>query len=646
MPDTQRIKRIDGLRGLAILLVFFFHLDLKYFAGGFIGVDIFFVISGYVITLYLRNNYLNNTLSLKIFYLNRIRRLIPPLLLVNILVIFLGYFVLSPQLYIDTSWSSLGSIFSFSNIIFWRESNYFDYEAIFKPLLHTWSLSVEEQFYFFWPLLFIFFYKKLRLGNYFFIFFLIIIIFNIIINQIFSNGFTYIKFLKNIFANGEATIFYLLPFRIFEFLIGSFFVFHSYKIKSNFISIISVSIIIFSMFYFKTSSVYPIYTSIFFLIASSILLINDSKFNQILFENKIIIFFGKISYSLYLIHWPFIVFWKYMDLFYTIPFKIIIFLICVLISYLIFEFVEKNLKKVKIDIFAKKFLNFLIAIIFILTLLNFHIIRNDGIPDRLFKKNQILDIDKKFIDDNQDNLKNIWENYTVNSQLFINNSIFGEYGRYARNNVKTIINPNKKTLMIIGDSMAADLFNILINSKYKDQFNLIITSFRCEIIYEELQGCGNEIENLKNEIAGINPEKIFIAYSWQDKEIDNFKYTIPYLKKIFGENKLVFIKSKQQSKWGLNLFSKIFDPDDLNLKYTTQNLSKTADYANKEIKKYLYEDNYFDLTELFCLKGKCRVFDENNYLLIYDYAHLTPKGTKFLAREIEKSIKFQKILKN
>ena len=111
MKNLKRIKRIDGLRGIAILFVLFFHLDIKYFDGGFIGVDIFFVISGYVITLYLKNNYLNNSLSLKIFYYKRIRRILPPLLLVNIIVLFLGYFILSPQLYDETSWSSLGSIF-------------------------------------------------------------------------------------------------------------------------------------------------------------------------------------------------------------------------------------------------------------------------------------------------------------------------------------------------------------------------------------------------------------------------------------------------------------------------------------------------------------------------------------------------------
>ena len=180
---------------MAILLVLFFHLDLKYFDGGFIGVDIFFVISGYVITLSLKTNYLNNKLSLKNFYYKRIRRLIPPLLLVNTLVLLAGYFILSPQLYKQTSWSSIGSMFSFSNFIFWRESGYFNFDSYFKPLLHTWSLSVEEQFYFLWPLFFLFFLKNFKNKNILiFICFILIILVNIITNNIFSNGFTYFKF--------------------------------------------------------------------------------------------------------------------------------------------------------------------------------------------------------------------------------------------------------------------------------------------------------------------------------------------------------------------------------------------------------------------------------------------------------------------
>ena len=149
----------------------------------------------------------------------------------------------------------------------------------------------------------------------------------------------------------------------------------------------------------------------------------DSKFNQILFENKLIIFFGKISYSLYLIHWPFIVYWKYLDLSFLIFDKIIIFLICILLSYFMFLFLENKLKKIDINIFIKKFSLYLIFIVIGLTLVNFYIIKSDGIPKRFFKNNKILTEDKKFITDNINNIEIIWDNYSSNSQLFIDKHI-------------------------------------------------------------------------------------------------------------------------------------------------------------------------------------------------------------------------------
>lgn len=638
MNNLNRVTRIDGLRGLAILFVLFFHLDLKYFDGGFIGVDIFFVISGYVISLSLKNNYLNNKLSLKNFYYKRIRRLIPPLLVVNTLVLLAGFFILSPQLYKETSWSSIGSMFSFSNFIFWRESGYFNFDSNFKPLLHTWSLSLEEQFYLLWPLFFIFFLKKLKNKNILiFTFFILIILINIVINSIFSNGFTYFKFLRNIFANGESTIFYLLPFRIFEFAIGSLFVFINYRIKLNSISVLSFFIIILSLLNFDQGSIFPIYTSIFFLFSTTILIINDSKINQIILENKLLILYGKISYSLYLIHWPIIVYWKYLELPFRFFDKVIIFIICTFFSYLMFEFLEKKLKKININIFIKKYLLILIFAIISITLINIYIIKNDGIPKRFFKNNKILYEDKKFIKDNLNNIEIIWKNYSSNSQLFISKGIFDQYVDNFRKNHSNTFDSKKKNLVIIGDSMASDFFNILLKMNLKEEFNLIIFSNgSCRFTYEDLVNCEDNLK-IQRKISQINPDKIVISRSWQSAEIMNFKKSIPYFKSLFNNSNTIFVTSKQQSNYGLNLFAKIFKPYDETLKSKKQKLSKQAILANDKLKEVLDNASLLDLTNLFCKNFECNVFDEKKFLLIYDYAHLTPKGVDYFARELQKN---------
>ena len=143
---------------------------------------------------------------------------------------------------------------------------------------------------------FLFFIKKFKFKNLFvFKILILIIIINLIVNNIFSNGFTYFKFLRNIFANGESTLFYLLPFRIFEFIIGSLFAFINYKIKLNSISLLSFFIIFLSVLSFGKESIFPIYNSLFLLFSTSLLIINESRINQILLENKLLIFLEKLT---------------------------------------------------------------------------------------------------------------------------------------------------------------------------------------------------------------------------------------------------------------------------------------------------------------------------------------------------------------
>ena len=144
---------LDGLRALAILGVLLFHLGFQAFSGGFSGVDVFFVLSGYLITSIISKENLKGDFSFGRFYIKRARRLLPPLFLVILVTLIFGFLLLSPDHFKALSQSSLFATFSFSNVGFWLESGYFNPDKFTKPLLHTWSLGVEEQFYIIWPLL-------------------------------------------------------------------------------------------------------------------------------------------------------------------------------------------------------------------------------------------------------------------------------------------------------------------------------------------------------------------------------------------------------------------------------------------------------------------------------------------------------------
>ena len=164
---------LDGLRGVAILLVVLFHVWPDYFSFGYVGVDIFFVISGFLITQIIFTKLEKNSFSFKEFYRNRIRRLFPALIILLITALILGYLFLFPSEYAQLARHIKSSALYYENFrLIEEESNYWDVGAIFKPLLHLWSLSIEEQFYIFWPLLIhlLYRFKKLTSLNFFIIF--------------------------------------------------------------------------------------------------------------------------------------------------------------------------------------------------------------------------------------------------------------------------------------------------------------------------------------------------------------------------------------------------------------------------------------------------------------------------------------------
>ena len=144
---------IVGLRAIAVISVIFFHLNYSYFVGGFLGVDIFFVISGYLITSIIYKN-LDN-FNITYFYLRRIRRILPVFIFVLFFTIPFSYFLLMPNNFKDYGQSLIFTPLFLSNYLFWIEEGYWELSSQMKPLLHTWSLAVEVQFYILFPLIFL-----------------------------------------------------------------------------------------------------------------------------------------------------------------------------------------------------------------------------------------------------------------------------------------------------------------------------------------------------------------------------------------------------------------------------------------------------------------------------------------------------------
>ena len=188
MKNAPYQPEIDGIRAIAVFAVVFYHLKISFINGGFVGVDIFFVISGYLITNIIKSEVERKKFSYRLFFIKRFKRLLPALVFVSLVSFIFAFFILSPSDYSNFSKSILSSILFTSNIFFWTQSNYFDQISEFKPFLHTWSLGIEMTFYLVWPLLL---FLLVKYSNKFFSLIIIIttIIFSIILIEfIFSKG--------------------------------------------------------------------------------------------------------------------------------------------------------------------------------------------------------------------------------------------------------------------------------------------------------------------------------------------------------------------------------------------------------------------------------------------------------------------------
>lgn len=301
---------IDGLRALAVIPVILFHAGFSLFGGGFVGVDVFFVISGYLITSILLKELNNNSYSLVNFYQRRARRILPALFFVALACIPFAWFWLPPKDMLDFAQSLAAvSIFS-SNLYFLSESNYFDIEVELKPLLHTWSLAVEEQYYVFFPLLLALIWRVRK--------------------QAMTPTLLILAGLSLYFAQWTAynypkAGFYLLPTRGWELLIGSLVAISAFKgsmprwIKpqlNGLLSLCGLAFIVIAVFIFDKHTPFPSVYALLPTIGTALIILFATKgtLTNKLLTNGLLVKLGLISYSAYLVHQPLFAFARHRSL--------------------------------------------------------------------------------------------------------------------------------------------------------------------------------------------------------------------------------------------------------------------------------------------------------------------------------------------
>ena len=423
---TSYRKDIDGLRAISVIAVILFHSEINLFQGGFVGVDIFFVISGFLITKIIISEIFKKKFKLINFYKRRIKRLLPALLTIIVSSILIFWIIFLPTYYKDFLQSSFFSIIFLSNFLFYLEAG--DYWAVskFKPLLHTWSLSIEEQFYLFYPILLLLLLKvSFKLTKLIvFILFLVSLILCII--------------------NENNTLnFYLTHIRLWELLLGGMINFLNIKylpnvknyIFYNLLSIGGLVLILLSIFLFDNQINYPGFYTLLPTIGAALIIIfsNNKTFVYYLLSNKFLVFIGLISYSLYLWHLPILVFF---NAYLNEPinnYQLILCLVIILsLSAFTWQFIEKPIRfnsKINFKILS----SFLLIISISILVFSYFGHISKGYSYRFYTENEISykDWSNKY----NDNI------YHLDKNRFTNN--------------------NKIKILVFGNSYARDFVNIL-----------------------------------------------------------------------------------------------------------------------------------------------------------------------------------------
>jgi len=635
---------IDGLRAIAIVSVILYHAKMVFFGGisfegGFIGVDIFFVISGYLITrIILFELQSKSSFSFLNFYERRARRILPMLFFVIFVSIPFAWIILLPSDLIEFAESILSSLFFSSNFYFYFSTTQYGVESsLLKPFLHTWSLGIEEQFYLIFPIIVFTIFKFFRK------FFLTIIFLLVILS---------LQFSESMEIRNSALNFYMPFSRFWELLTGAMLAYREInfqlpksKEKSIFVELLPIFglyLIFYSIFFFDGRTPHPSFVTIIPIIGVSLIIGFSSKEELVgkILGSRVFVFTGLISYSAYLWHFPIFAFYRYL----TLHPSSIGFVICILLTLVLsatsYKFIEQPFRKkpVLLKTPVLKILLFSFMVIFTISFL----MANEFIKNK--PKNNIV-------------------------KLLDNDGHRREMLKFELGFDYSIKDNGKKNILIIGNSQAEDLLATLSYSHFNERFNLNLISSAKKYQNSEFHlNCLNKI--LKGDTTwcdgkdlGDHPQKqyntadlIFIAPKWFRKELRALPDIID---KLISDGKTIIIVSNtpESSVFGEKRFNR-FDafiyenkilPDAKELSFLESKFFEDYQNYQSEVNKELQEivNNkggnknkvfFADRSDYMCNKKekKCYLYFQNTKSkVLWDYGHITISGAKNLANNID-----------
>jgi peptidoglycan/LPS O-acetylase OafA/YrhL len=635
---------IDGLRAVAVLSVVIFHIWHDALPGGFIGVDIFFVISGYLISLQLYREIGRGSFSLTDFYLRRIKRIVPVMLLVCAVTVVLAQFIMTPSDSKDTAWSAVWAIFSSANIYFWlfQDTSYFAQSSDELPLLHLWSLGVEEQFYIIWPLVLLLFFKTLS-TRWLIPFGIILIIGSVLLAE-----FT--------FSTSPMFSYYMLFTRGGELLVGGVVAaialnYPTFILSGRAVFAVSVAAcigLLYSIIFISKNDTFPGLIVLVPTISAALLIwVGGMRktFIQKCLSLKCVVFVGLISYSLYLWHWPVLAVYRYGNFAITPLSGIILLVVILAISWLSYRFFEVPFRY-STDGFRSVFFRLYALPSTLLVVFCLLVVKTYGYGIRY--------LDKSFV-----NHVNSYEasvrpaySYSYVCLSFKLNKVNFEPGNCIAGNVdKGILESfSEPKVLLWGDSNAAHYVGALGSIADEAGFTFknisisacppLLTNVGRYSKANKVTGCVPSIEMLKPEL--LKYEHIIISAAWtnytnaSEQFWDDFIRTLDVLRKT---TKSIILIGKVPV---INEFNRYCELRKLSFPIINCELKPTyIQQSILEANKFLaqvaerFDDvSYFDFNQQLCdLKG-CRGTDEGGLPLYYDSTHLSLPGSRVIGEKL------------
>ncbi len=627
---------IDGLRAIAVLSVVLFHLFPNRLPGGFIGVDVFFVISGYLITQIIYSDLLKNQFSFQQFYIRRIKRIFPSLIVTLIITTILGYHFLNPDLFSKLGKHITSSSFFYSNFTLLNEINYFDQNSKYKPLLHIWSLAIEEQFYLFWPILLFASYKLFRKK--------IILVLSVLA------GISLYYCIQT--SNSNVSLAYYMPqSRMWELAIGGIVSFknNSNRVTNPVFSLMGLVLIIFSFFIINEKSIFPGSIALLPVVGTYLVLISNGNhvFNTKLLGNKILVWIGLISYPIYLLHWPLISFAHINSSMNGIAInnklKLMILMCTIIGAWIIKSLIEDPIRKSKQN---KKVTILLLSTMLIVGMFGLFITRSNGFsfiyPAEIKKYIQPIDFQ-----------------FDQNARFGICHYETRGYAPIRPFENEICLEKKRPLLVLWGDSYAAALYPGL--RSIQNKFTFGIAQFtQCGtppfLNVNWNNGCRTFQEanrwnqNVLEYISKAQPEYVLLhSVNFINIKLlyNELKLIAPKIKSISKNTKIVVIGyipmwgneseslSNQYFRY-YKKFLKIPEP------YTKVGL---VDSVQKEPTEWIDSVSklgvkYISAYDALCNENGClsRVDDTPDGLIVIDQGHLSKKGSEYLIHRISKQI--------